>query len=298
MTKHHSDETTGWLMVFPALAVVGIFSLYPAMDSFLLSLHRIYLGLPSLGEPFIGLGNYVQLFQDPVAHQAFIVTLGFVILSTTFELLLGIGIALVIHEHFKGRGWVRAAVLIPWAIPTVVASQMWRFLLNDQYGLVNLMLFGNQVEAYVPWLADPWMAFGAIVLADVWKTSSFAGLLVLAGLQVIPDDVYDAARIDGATAWQRFRHITFPLLKPALLTALLFRTIDAFRVFDLVFVMTQGGPGDATQVIQFYGYKTLFTEGRVGYGTSISVTVFVAILILSLFYVRTVGSKLLEQERA
>jgi len=298
MVKNNSEQITGWLMVFPALAVVGIFSLYPAVNSFLLSLHQIYLGLPILGKPFIGLGNYAQLFQDPVAHQAFVVTLGFVILSITFELLLGIGIALVIHEQFKGRGWVRAAVLIPWAIPTVVASQMWRFLLNDQYGLVNLMLFGDQVEAYVPWLADPWMAFGAIVLADVWKTSSFAGLLVLAGLQVIPDDVYDAARIDGATAWQRFWHITLPLLKPALLTALLFRTIDAFRVFDLVFVMTQGGPGDATQVIQFYGYKTLFTEGRVGYGTTISVTVFVAILILSLFYVRTVGSKLLEQERA
>ena len=117
-------------------------------------------------------------------------------------------------------------------------------------------------------------------------------------MQVIPEETYDAARVDGATAWQRFRHITLPLLKPALLTALLFRTIDAFRVFDLVFVMTQGGPGDATQVIQFYGYKTLFTEGRVGYGTTISVTVFVAMAILSLFYVRTVGSKLLQREPA
>ncbi len=285
-------------MVFPVLTVVAIFSLYPAMDSFLLSLRRVYSGLPGLGRPFIGSGNYIDLFQDPVAHQAFLVTLGFVMLSTTLELLLGMGIALVIHEHFKGRGWVRAAVLIPWAIPTVVASQMWRFLLNDQYGAVNLILFGDRVDAYVPWLADPWMAFGAIVVADVWKTSSFAGLLILAGLQVIPDETYDAARIDGATAWQRFRHVTLPLLKPALLTALLFRTIDAFRVFDLVFVMTQGGPGDATQVIQFYGYKTLFTEGRVGYGTAISVTVFVAVMILSLFYVRTVGSRLLQREQA
>lgn len=298
MTQSTRERATGWLMVFPALTVVAIFSLYPAMESFLLSLRRIYLGLPHLGRPFIGLSNYVYLFQDPVAHQAFLVTLGFVMLSTTLELLLGTGVALVIHEHFKGRGWVRAAVLIPWAIPTVVASQTWRFLLNDQYGAVNLILFGDRVDAYVPWLADPWMAFGAIVVADVWKTSSFAGLLILAGLQVIPDETYDAARIDGATAWQRFWHVTLPLLKPALLTALLFRTIDAFRVFDLVFVMTQGGPGDATQVIQFYGYKTLFTEGRVGYGTTISVAVFVAIMILSLFYVRTVGSRLLQREQA
>ena len=295
MRNTTSERTTGWLMVFPALTFVAVFSLYPAMDSFVLSL---YSEFPGSERSFIGFGNYAELFRDPVAHQAFIVTLGFVLLSTTLELLLGTGIALVIHERFKGRGWTRAAVLIPWAIPTVVAAQMWRFLLNDQYGAVNAILFGDRADAYVPWLADPWMAFGAIVLADVWKTSSFAGLLILAGLQVIPDETYDAARIDGATAWQRFWHITFPLLKPALLTALLFRTIDAFRVFDLVFVMTQGGPGDATQVIQFYGYKTLFTEGRVGYGTTISVTVFVALAILSLFYVRTVGSKLLQREPA
>lgn len=296
MTQSTRDQTTGWLMVLPTLTVVAIFSLYPAMDSFLLSLHRIYLSLPGLGQSFIGWRNYTHLFQDSVVHQAFIVTLGFVILSTTFELLLGMGIALVIHEHFRGRGWVRAAVLIPWAIPTVVASQMWRFLLNDQYGVVNLILFGDRVGEYVPWLADPWTAFCAIVVADVWKTSSFAGLLILAGLQVIPDELYETARIDGARAWQRFRHVTLPLLKPALLTALLFRTIDAFRVFDLVFVMTQGGPGDATQVIQYYGYKTLFTEGRMGYGTTISVTVFVALLILSVCYVRTMGSTLLKRE--
>ncbi len=295
MTPSTRERTIGWFMLLPALTFVVVFSLYPAMDSFWLSL---YSQFPGQERSFIGFDHYAELLHDPVAHQAFIVTLGFVLLSTTLELILGTGLALVIHERFKGQGWVRAAVLIPWAIPTVVASQMWRFLLNDQYGAVNAILFGDRVEAYVPWLADPWMAFGAIAMADVWKTSPFVGLLVLAGLQVIPNETYDAARIDGATAWQRFRHITLPLLKPALLTALLFRTIDAFRVFDLVFVMTQGGPGDATQVIQFYGYKTFFTEGRVGYGTSISVTVFVAIAILSLFYIRTTGSKLLQRESA
>ncbi len=296
MTKIRSEEATGWFMIFPALAFVGTLILYPAINSFTLSLHRIYMGLPTLGEPFVGIDNYITLVQDPVARQAFAVTFGFVILSTILELLLGLGIALVVHEQFKGRGWVRAAVLVPWAIPTVVASQMWRFIFNDQYGLANLVLFGDQVSAYIPWLAYPWYAFLAIVFADVWKTASFAGLLILAGLQVIPDDCYDAARIDGANAWQRFWHVTLPLLKPALLTALLFRTIDAFRVFDLVFVMTQGGPGDATQVIQFYGYKTLFTEGQVGYGTSISMAVFATILILSFFYIRAVGSTLLKRE--
>lgn len=292
-----SDQAAAWWMVTPALAFTLVFALYPVIESFSLSLHRLFLGVPSLGKAFVGFENFSLLAHDPVARNAFVVTLGFVLLSTALEVALGIVIALVLHEQFHGRGWVRAAALVPWAIPTVVASQMWRYIFNDQYGFANLLLFGDEVARYVPWLAYPGFAFLIVVLADVWKTSSFAGLLVLAGLQVIPDDLYDAAKIDGANLWQRFWHITLPLLKPALLLALLFRTMDAFRVFDLVFVMTQGGPGDATQVLQFYGYKTLFTEGRMGYGAAISVTVFLAIFVMSLLYIRAVGSRLLERER-
>jgi multiple sugar transport system permease protein len=172
---------------------------------------------------------------------------------------------------------------------------MWRYIFNDQYGLANLLLFGDHVADYVPWFGSPGIAFGIMVLADVWKTSSFAALMLLAGLQLIPDDLYEAARIDGASLWQRFRHITLPLLRPALLLALLFRTMDAFRVFDLAFVMTQGGPGDATQVLQLYGYKAMFTEGRMGYGSAVSVSVFLAIFLLSLVYIRAIGSRLLER---
>ncbi len=296
--RFRTGEQAGWWMLAPALAFSVMFALYPVIDSFVLSLYRIFLAVPDLGQPFVGWENYRDLATDPVARQAFLVTVGFVVSSTFLELLLGLGIALVIHEQFPGRGWVRATALIPWAIPTVVASQMWRFIFNDQYGLANLFLFGDRVAEYVPWLAYPGFAWLAIVLADVWKTSSFAGLLILAGLQLIPDELYEAARIDGANTWQRFWRITLPLLRPALLLALVFRTMDAFRVFDLVFVMTQGGPGGATQVLQFYGYKALFTEGRMGYGAAISVTVFLAIFLLSLFYIRAVGSKLFEKEPA
>lgn len=293
----HRESLAAWTMVAPALLVTLVFALYPVLDSFWLSLHHIFVGIPSLGRSFIGLENYLTLLRDPVAHQALFVTLAFVLLSTVLEVACGLMIALVIHERFRGRGFVRAAILIPWAIPTVVASQLWRYIFNDQYGVANLLLFSDSVAAYMPWLAYPSIAFGIIVLADVWKTSCFAALLILAGLQVISDDLYDAAKVDGAGAWQRFWHITLPLLKPALLLALLFRTMDAFRVFDLVFVMTQGGPGDATQVLQFYGYQTLFTEGRLGYGSAISVAVFLMILGLSLIYLRAIGSSLLERRR-
>lgn len=284
-------------LLLPCFCFMALFAFYPIVHSFYLSLHRIILSLPELSHPFVWFENYHQLLGDRVALRSLSNTLLFVFISTFFELLLGLVIALAINRQFRGRGAVRAAVLVPWAIPTVVASQMWRFMANDNYGLFNYMLYGRDIFLYQAWLADPTYAFGTIIVADVWKTSCFAALIILAGLQTIPDELYEAARIDGATAWQRFRRITLPLLRPALLIALLFRTMDAFRVFDLVFVMTQGGPADATNVLQFYGYKKMFAEGLMGYGATISVLVFLVTLTVSIFYIKMIGMRLLEEKR-
>ncbi len=285
-------------LIAPCFLFVVVFAFYPILYSFYLSLHRIILGIPSLGQPFTGLENYRDLLHDRIALHSLANTLLFVFISTFLEILFGLIIALVINRHFRGRGMVRAAILVPWAIPTVVSSQMWRFIFNDQYGLLNYILYGSDTSRYSAWLADPVYAFSAIVAADVWKTSSFAALLILAGLQVIPDELYEAARMDGAGAWQRFRRITLPLVKPAILVALLFRTMDAFRVFDLVFVMTQGGPADSTNVLQFYGYKKMFTEGLMGYGSTISVVVFLMALAVTLLYIRVMGKGMLKAENA
>jgi multiple sugar transport system permease protein len=284
-------------LLIPCFLFVIAFAFYPIFYSLFLSLHEIILSLPYLGSPFVGLDNYKELLGDRVALHSLINTLVFVFATTILEILFGLVIALVINRHFKGRGIVRAAVLIPWAIPTVVSSQMWRFIFNDKYGLLNYILSGSNTSAYTAWLAHPATAFMAIVAADVWKTSSFAGLLILAGLQLIPDDLYEAAEIDGASSWQQFREITLPLIKPAILIALLFRTMDAFRVFDLVFVMTQGGPADSTNVLQFYGYKKIFAEGLMGYGSTISVLVFFITFIISLIYIRTIGTRLFHEKR-
>lgn len=283
-------------LLAPGICFVALFALYPIVYSFFLSLHRIILGLPALGQPFIGLQNFRDLLNDRIALHATLNTLAFVFVSTLLELFFGLIIALVINRSFRGRGMVRAAILVPWAIPTVVSSQMWRFIFNDKYGLLNFAVYGADTALYRAWLAEPVFAFSAIVAADVWKTSSFAGLLILAGLQTIPEELYEAARIDGANALQRFRKITLPLIKPALLVALLFRTMDAFRVFDLVFVMTQGGPADSTNVLQFYGYKKIFAEGLMGYGSAISVLVFTVSLAVAMVYIRMVGSKLMKGE--
>lgn len=288
------ERLFGIVLLIPCLLFVVLFAFYPIVYSFYLSLHRIILGIPLIGEPFVGLENYRELLHDRIALHALRNTFIFVFLSTFFEILFGLIIALIINRSFKGRGLVRAAILIPWAIPTVVSSQMWRFMFNDSYGLFNYILFGVDTSVYKAWLADPLFAFAAIIIADVWKTSSFAALLILAGLQTIPDELYDAARIDGAGTWQQFTRITFPMIRPALLVALLFRTMDAFRIFDLVYVMTQGGPADSTNVLQFYGYKKIFAEGLMGYGSTISVLVFIVTFIISMVYIRVMGRQLIE----
>jgi multiple sugar transport system permease protein len=288
------DQRLYLAFLSPVILVLLVFIVAPIISSFFTSLHRIIIGLPQLGSHFVGLENYKELFRDSVARHSFWITVIFVALTTFFELLIGLLMALLINHRFPGRGMLRACVLIPWAIPTVVSAQMWRFLFNDAYGMINYAVFGADTARYIPWLALPGTALSAIIVADIWKTSSFAALLILAGLQIIPEELYQAARVDGAGLWRRFRHITWPLIRPALLIALLFRTIDAFRVFDLAFVMTQGGPADATNVLQLYGYKKMFVEGWMGYGSAISVCIFIMVLILSIIYVRSVGSRLLE----
>jgi ABC-type sugar transport system permease subunit len=292
-----SSQRLAFAFLLPSFFFVSLFSLYPIVESFRLSFYRLILTLPWLGQKMVGWQNYTDLWTDPVAWQSLETTLIFVAVTIPMELILGLGIALVMNEAFRGRGLLRAVVLIPWAIPTVVSSQMWRFIFNDRYGLFNFVLFGVDTSRYLAPLADPYFALVAIMVAEIWKTTPFAALILLAGLQTIPDDLYEAASIDGATVWQKFRYLTLPLVTPALLLALLFRTIDALRVFDLVFVMTQGGPADATNVLQFYGYKKTFAEGMIGYGSAIAVVVFSISLTLAIAYLSLLKASRLEGAR-
>jgi multiple sugar transport system permease protein len=289
-----SDKKFVFIFLLPSLLVLFLFVALPIILSFHLSFHRIILGLPQIESPFVGIENYLDLANDSVARKSFFITCAFVAVTTFFEIVIGLLLALLINHRFPGRGSLRACVLIPWAIPTVVAAQMWRFLFNDAYGMVNFVIYGAETARYIPWLARTDTALYAIMLADIWKTSSFAALLILAGLQVIPPELYQAAHIDGANVLRRFWNITLPMIRPAILLALLFRTIDAFRVFDLAFVMTQGGPADATNVMQLYGYKKMFVEGWMGYGSAISVCIFGIIFCLSIMYLRLMGRKIME----
>jgi trehalose/maltose transport system permease protein len=209
----------------------------------------------------------------------------FTLITVVFEFLLGLGVALVINSNFKGRGLMRTAMLVPWAIPTVVSAQMWKWMYNDIYGPINDILVNklHLLKTPVAFIAQPVVSLWAVAAVDIWKTTPFVALLLLAGLQVIPDDVYEAARIDGASAWQAFWRITLPLLRPAILVTLIFRTLDALRVFDVIYVMFGARPD--TQTVSVYAQNNIVAFSDLGYGAAISVGIFLLIGIFVIAYV-------------
>jgi len=292
----YREARLGWAMVLPAVGTILLIALFPLAWTIWESLHLHDLRMPWLGRPFIGLDNYIEALGDERFREALVHTLAFTVASVTLELTLGCVLALAMNRTFRGRGLVRAAILVPWAIPTVVAALIWRFMFDGDSGIVNAALASLGVDPPV-WFVDRLFAWVPVVLGDVWKETPFVALLLLAGLQGIDASLYEAARIDGASAWRQFRHITLPLLKPALLVALIFRTRDAFRVFDLVYVMTGGGPGTATEPIALYTFTSLLQNLRFGYGSALSVLVFLVAFLLALGYIRVVGADLTGERR-
>ncbi|MBN8230037.1 sugar ABC transporter permease [Corallococcus macrosporus] len=277
------ERRQAYLLVAPAVLVLAVVALYPVLAAVWLSLHRFIL---VFGERrFTGLENYVYLMGDVRFWSALGNTAYFTAVAVTVELLLAVPLALLLNRAFPGRGLLRASVLVPWAIPTVVSARLWAWMFNPDYGLINRMLGGAEVN----WLGAPGYALHAAILVDVWKTTPFVALLVLAGLQGIPEDLYKAARVDGASTWRQFRSITLPLLKPALLLAVLFRSLDAFRVFDAIYVLTEGGPANTTETLSIYAYKTLMRSGDFGYGSALSVATFLCVVLLAVVWLRWLG---------
>lgn len=278
-----SERVQAIWMVAPAVLVLVGVALYPVVDAVWISLHRHILIFR--GTPFVGLANYRFLFHDPRFLTALLNTCYFTAVAVGVELVLATPLALLLDASFPGRGVLRASVLVPWAIPTVVSAQLWAWLFNPEYGLINRILGGADIN----WLGTPGYALHAAILVDVWKTTPFVALLLLAGLQGIPDDLYRAARVDGASSLRAFWRITLPLLRPAILLALLFRTLDAFRVFDAIYVLTGGGPGNTTETLSIYAYKMLMRSGDFGYGSTLSVVTFLCVVAISVGYLAFLG---------
>ena len=281
-TKLQRRQTRiGWILLLPSLAVVGFVALYPLGKTVYQSFtnQEFLAGI----EPtkWVGLDNYRELWHDTIFRDAVWLTVKFTLITVSFEFVLGLIIALVVNSSFKGRGVMRAVMLVPWAIPTVVAAQMWKWMLDDVFGVVNDLLIKLHIISHPhAWISDPATSLASVCAVDIWKTTPFVALLLLAGLQVIPQDLYEAADVDGASQLQQFWRITLPLLRPAILVTLIFRTLDALRVFD-VFNVFFGNRQD-TQTMAIYAQSTIVGDGHVGYGAAVSVAIF---LIISLFVV-------------
>lgn len=272
-----------WAFLAPALLAAALVAGWPLLRTGVLAFTDARLG-DAAGGRWIGLDNFLWLLSDPDWWQAVWNTVVFTVISVAFELALGLAFALLLNNRMPGRGGFRAVALIPWAVPTVVSAQMWSWMYHDVYGVLNdLALRLGMIDAPVAWLAEPATAMAAVILTDVWKATPFVTLLLLAGLQGVPAELHAAARIDGAGAWRRFLYITLPLLRPAIAVALIFRTIDALRVFDLIYVMTSNSRATAT--VSVYARQQLIDFQETGYGSAASLLIFVLVGLISVAYV-------------
>ncbi|MGL4724160.1 MAG: carbohydrate ABC transporter permease [Scandinavium sp.] len=290
-----------WWLVTPALLLLVLAAGWPLARTFFFSLTNAMLDNPSEYQ-MVGLANYYLnhdgeisgVLADPLWWQAVGNTLWFTVVSVCLELVFGMLLALLMNEKFRGQGLVRTAILVPWAIPTIVSAKMWGWMFHDQYGVVNDLLaklFGYQ--AHLAWIAEPSLSMWAVVIADVWKTTPFMALMLLAALQLIPGDLYEAARIDGASAWQRFKRITLPLILPAMVVALIFRVMDAMRIFDLIFVLTSNS--EATMSVSGYAREQIISYQDMGAGSAASVLVFMMVAGIAACFIRV--AKLNDKEK-
>src|SRR5919106_2637481 len=276
-------------MLSPALVVIALVAAYPIGYAIWLSLNEYSVRVPGLSR-WAGFGNYSDALSSSEFWEAVRTTFLFTGISVTLELAIGLGMALAMHEAFKGRALLRVVVLVPWAVLTVVTAITWRTIFEPDLGLAPQLFDALGIFDGVVWLGESGYALAVMVMADVWKTAPFMALLLLAGLQVIPNDLYDAAKVDGATTWQRFRRITLPLLKPAILVALIFRTLDALRIFDLPFVLTRGS--NDTTTLSLLAHQELTVNRLYGLGSALSVLTFVIVMGISFLYIRTVGGNI------
>ncbi len=274
-----------WLLLPAAVAVFGVI-VYPIARTLLISFFEVNSAM-AVNTPFVGFGNYVKALTSPDFWAAIGRTLYFTLVSTGLELVLGMVLALLLNAKLRMRWLFRAIVVLPWALPTIVNAAMWKGIFNAQYGALNAALTQLGItHDYIAWLGDPFLALNMVILADAWKTTPLVAFFLLAGLTSIPTEIYESARVDRAS-WPRiFRSITLPLLVPSISIVLVLRTVEAFKVFDIIYAMTRGGPANGTQTISYYTYVRAFSDQNFGLGAALSYIIVIAILALTAVYLR------------
>jgi ABC-type sugar transport system permease subunit len=287
-------RTLGLLLIAPAmLAILGVV-LLPMFDSLWLSFQQHDLSRPQ-EDAFIWLRNYADLLQDPRYLNSLQATLKFSLFSVLLELVLGVAIAIILNQEFRGRGFVRGLMILPWAMPSIVNAAMWKWIYNADYGALNALLSQlHIIDRYQVWLAEPATAMILIILANVWKETPFTVILILAALQTVPEDLYEASRVDGATEWRSFFGITLPLIMPVLMIAGLLQFIWGFQTFELISIVTGGGPFSSTEMTNLRVYATTFRSLRFGYGAAMAYLTSLIIFIPAVVYIRSAYRKVVE----
>ncbi len=276
-----------FILVLPALLIVAFLFIYPLTYSFVISFFRSDIRKPGL--VFLGFKNYVEIFKRPDLLISFWRTIVFTVISVALEMVIGIAVAVAFNEKFRGRGIARSIILIPWAIPPVVNGIIWNWLVHPKIGVVNYILTSlHVISRYKAWLADPKWALNIVIIADAWKWTPLVVLLILAGLQAIPEVLYDAAKVDGAGKVRTFFNVTLPLLRWPILITLILRTVEAIRIFDIIYIMTRGGPANRTKLTTFYVWEIAFKHHRMGFGSALAYLVTVLIILFVILYFRTV----------
>jgi len=285
-TLKQQDARAAWLLLTPSLLIMLGVTLWPVVSTFILSFFHAPTGINQV-RTFVGFANYIEMLRDQLFWETIGRTLYFTVVSVGLELILGLAIAQLIHSHPWGWQFLRLSLIIPWAVPTIVNGAMWRWIYSSDFGALNgLLMQLGLIKHYVPWLTLPNMAMNLVIVADIWHTMPFVALVLQAALATLPEDLDEAAAVDGANAWQRFWQIRIPLLRPAILVALIVRTVDAFRVFDIVYIITSGGPAYKTLTITYLTYLNSFAFGKQGTGAALSFLISAFTIIMALIYIR------------
>lgn len=280
-----SERRLGLALLMPAFLLLSLVVLYPIGNLVWTSFHFEHLAQPWMGTPFVGFENYANALRDERFWESALHTAIFIIITVPGAIVIGLGLALLANKPFTVQWPVRLGLLLPWALPLVFAGLIFRWFFEYNQGIVNNVLTGLGMQP-VAWLTQPFPAYFAICIAIIWKSSSFVALVLLAGLQTIPKELYESAEIDGATRWQQFTNVTLPMLRPAIIVALIFRTITAIQTFDIPYAMTNGGPGTATETLAMYIHKTTIDVLDFGYGSALAVLMFIVSVILTTGYLR------------
>lgn len=286
-----SQQLFAVFLLVPSIVVVFGVVLYPLADTIFTSFLDVNSALP-VAAKWVGARNYEKVLSDPEFWGSLWRTGYFTVITTGAELVLGLMLGLLLSAKFRGRAFVRAAVIIPWAVPTVVSGALWRWIYNGNYGPLNsLLLQTHLIPSYQQWLGSPWLALNMVAVEDIWKFTPFVALFVMAGLSTIPGELHEAAIVDGASSFRDFWSITLPLLTPVILITLVLRTIDGFRLFDIVYVMTRGGPANGTETLAFYTYATAFSDQSFSLGSAIAVIITLIILVITIAYMRIIRTQ-------